>query len=551
MHIKYILKRMCPFLQVPPLVLHLQKSDIDWAYYAEKSERASVGLPKGSFWPRGKVLGGSSSINAMLYIRGNRRDYNSWEELGNPGWGWKNVLEYFKKSEDNKLDHLFDTHGDKFHGKGGPLKINKYWSMDEDMKYVIIDALQERGHQEIWDFNGEEHIGWATVAGTLDNGERASSARAFLAPIKDRSNLHVIKNAHVTKLVFRGNTNEVTGVQFLVNGKELTAKARKETVLSAGSLNTPQIMMLSGIGPKEHLDSFKIPVKADLKVGHNLQDHVIVPYFVSFYRTKKRAVKMDEAVSALYSYYMHRLGPVAGLGTTDYIGFINTENKTDPFPDLQIHNFYYKNGADQFEHFLKGAGFNEEIEGSLRDAYSQGNVLVYYVTLLKQEVPGKIELHNTDPLHQPKITTNYLESDKEVERAIRGIRMLQTLKGTQTYESAEAEEIHVKIQECDAVEYDSDDYWRCYSRYMSTTLYHPVGTAKMGPDSDPEAVLTPELKVRKVKSLRVVDASIMPIIPSGNTNAASIMVGEKGSDLIKASWADSIEQQRTLPKEEL
>lgn len=532
-------------------MLHLQKTDVDWAYYAEKSDKASLGLPKGSFWPRGKVLGGSSAINAMFYIRGNRRDYNTWEELGNPGWGWKDVLNYFKKSEDNKLEHLFEMHGNKYHGKDGPLKVNKYWSMDEDMKYVIIDALQERGHEEIWDFNAEDHIGWATVAGTLDKGVRSSTASAFLAPIKDRSNLHVIKHAHVTQLEFKKDTNEVTGVKFLVQGKELTAKARKETVLSAGSINTPQLLMLSGVGPKEHLNKLSIPVKADLPVGHNLQDHVIVPYIVSFYRNKKKPIKMDEAVSALYSYYMHRLGPIGGLGTTDYVGFLNTKNKTSPFPDIQIHNFYYRQGSDHFEQLLRCYGFNEEIEGSLREAFAEGNLLIYYVVLLKQAVPGKVELHNKDPLHPPKITTNYLEDDDEVETALRGIRMLQKLKGTTTYEAAEAEEVHVKISECDKLEYDSDDYWRCFIRYTSTTLYHPVGTAKMGPDSDPEAVTTPDLKVRKVKNLRVVDASIMPEIPSANTNAAAIMIGEKGSDLIKASWAEEIKQQKVLPKEEL
>lgn len=540
-------------MQVPNLVLHLQKTDVDWAYYAEKSEKASLGLPKGSFWPRGKVLGGSSAINAMIYLRGNRRDYNSWEELGNPGWGWKDALRYFKKSEDNTLDHLFESHGTKFHAKGGPLKVSKYWSMDEDMKYVIIDALQERGHQEIWDFNGEDHIGWATVSGTLDKGERASSASAFLAPIKERPNLHVIKHAHVTGLVYKSGTNEVNGVKFQLSGKELTAHAKKETVLSAGAVNTPQIMMLSGIGPKAHLDTLKIPVKADLKVGHNLQDHVIVPYFMSFYRKNKRHISGEEGVNALYSYYMHRLGPIAGLGTTDYVGFLNTQNETDPFPDIQVHNFYYRQGSDHFAHFLKGIGFNEDIEGSLKEAYSEGNVLAYYVTLLKQAVPGKIELHNTDPMHAPKITTNYLEEEAEVETALRGIRLLQKLQGTATYKQAEAEEIRIKLPECDSLEYDSDAYWKCYIRWMSTTLYHAVGSVKMGPDTDAEAVLTPELKVRGVKNLRVVDASIMPIIPSANTNAATIMVAEKASDLIKSSWAyagDSIEK-RTSPKEEL
>lgn len=493
-------------------------------------------MPKGSFWPRGKVLGGSSGINANLYLRGNRRDYNTWEELGNPGWGWKDALKYFKKSEDNTVEHLFEGSLGKFHSKGGPQKISKYWSMDEDMKYVIIDALQERGHEEIWDFNGEDHIGWATVQGTLDNGERASAARAFLSSIKERTNLHVIKHAHVTGLAFKGNTNEVTGVKFELQGKEMTATAKKETILSAGSVNTPQLLMLSGIGPKSHLESMKIPVKADLKVGHNLQDHVIVPYCVSFYRKNKKPIGAEEGVNALYSYYMHRMGPIGGIGTTDYIGFLNTVNKTGPFPDIQIHNFYYRQGSDHFAEFLDDAGYNEEIEGSLKEAYAEGNVLIYYVTLLKQAVPGKIELHNTDPKHAPKITTNYLEDEEELATALRGIRMLQKLKGTQTYVATEAEEIHVKISECDKLEYDTDEYWHCYIRWMSTTLYHPVGTAKMGPASDPEAVLTPELKVRNVKKLRVVDASVMPIIPSANTNAPTIMIGEKASDLIKSSW---------------
>lgn len=537
--------------QVPNLVLHLQKTDIDWGYFTEKSEKASLGLPNGSYWPRGKVLGGSSAINAMIYLRGNRRDYNTWEELGNPGWGWKDVLEYFKKSEDNKYDYLFELHGDKYHAKGGPLKVDKYWSMDENMKYVIIDALQEKGHQEIWDLNGDDHIGWATVQGTLDKGERASSARAFLSSIKDRPNLHVIKYAHVTNLVFKSGTNEVEGVEFLLNDKKFKAKAKKETVVSAGTVNTPQLLMLSGIGPKEHLNALNIPVKADLHVGHNLQDHVIVPYFVSFYRENKKPIQPDEGLNALYSYYMHRLGPIAGIGTTDYVGFINTKNSSDLFPDVQIHNFYFRMGSDHLHYFLKDASFNEEITQSIEEAFKEGNVLVYYVTLLKQEVPGKIELRSTNPKDPPKIFTGYLEDDEEVKTAIRAIRMLQDMKDTPTYKTAEGKEMRIKLSTCDKLEFDSDLYWECYIRHLSTTLYHPVGTAKMGPDSDAEAVLSPSLQVRNVKNLRVADASIMPNIVSANTNAATIMIGEKASDLIKSTWADYVEEDNQVPKDEL
>lgn len=524
------------------MVLNLQKTDIDWQYYAEKSDKASLSIPKGTYWPRGKVLGGSGAINALIYLRGNRKDYNSWEELGNHGWGWNDALHYFKKSEGNKIDHLQELHGGKFHSKEGPLSVDKYWSMDENMKYVIIDALQEKGHQEIYDFNGEEHIGWATVFGTIKKGERNSPASAFLTPIVDRPNLHVIKHAHVTKIDFEGDSNKVSGVKFLLNGKELTAKAKKETILSAGAVNTPQILMQSGIGPKEHLSSLGIPVKADLKVGHNLQDHVIVPYFVSCFRDNQQQLDPQQLGGILYSYFMHRMGPLAGLGTTDYIGFLNMDNSSSPFPDLQIHNFYFKQGVSHFPLFMSLIGYSEEMTESLMQKFEEGSILIYYLTLLKQEVPGRIELRSTDPRDPPKIFTNYLEDDSEVRRVTKGIRMLQQLKGTSTYKFAEAEEIHVKIGACDKLEYDSDEYWECYIRHTSTTLYHPVGTAKMGPDSDPDAVLDSELNVRGVEKLRVIDASVMPIIPSANTNAPTIMVGEKGSDLIKAAH-----QQKDTP----
>lgn len=264
---------------------------------------------------------------------------------------------------------------------------------------------------------------------------------------------------------------------------------------------------------------------------------MIVPYFVSFYRENKRPISAETAINALYSFYMHRMGPIAGLGTTDYTGFINTKNSSDPFPDIQIHNFYYRIGSDHFHKFLDAIGFNEEIEKSLREAYEEGNIVAYYLVLLKQDEPGKIELRSTDPLAPPKIFPNYLQTEREIEALRQGIRVMQKLYDTTSYKQAEAKEIHVKISECDKLKYDSDEYWECYIRYTSSTLYHPVGTAKMGPDSDADAVLDPQLRVRNVKNLRVIDASVMPIIPSANTNAASIMIGEKGADYIKESWS--------------
>lgn len=531
------------------MVLFLQKTAIDWQYYAEKSDKASLSIPNGTYWPRGKVLGGCSAINAMIYLRGNRRDYDNWKEMGNPGWGAEDAMFYFKKSEDNKLTHLFDEHGDLFHGKGGPLTVNKFWNMDEDMKLVLQDAFNEKGYKEYWDLNGGDHIGFASVPGTIDKGERVSTASAFLAPNKDRKNLHVIKNALVTELEFsKEKKNEVVGVRFQIGDNKLVAKAKKETILSAGTVNTPQLLMLSGIGPRAHLEDLKIPVKADLSVGLNLQDHVIVPYYLSVYRTKQKVLSQEEIVNNLYSYFMHRLGPVAGLGTTDWTGFINTKNSTDLFPDIQIHNFYYRKGLPHFTSYLSQAGYSQEVVDSLMEKHEAGNVLVFYVVLLKQAVPGKIELRSKNPEDPPKIFANYLDDQEEIATFTRGLRLLQELHDAKAFKIAEAEEIRVKISACDSIEYSSDAYWECYIRHMSTTLYHAVGTAKMGPDSDPHAVVDSELKVKKVDRLRVIDASIMPIIPSANTNAATIMVGEKGSDLIKSTWDPKRDE---IKKEEL
>ncbi|XP_059607738.1 glucose dehydrogenase [FAD, quinone]-like [Phlebotomus argentipes] len=522
--------------EIPAMVFDMVGSEYDWKYRTEKSDKAGL-ASEGISWPRGKILGGSSSINVMLYVRGNRQDYDNWEALGNTGWKYKDVLRYFKKSQDNGNSDLFEMSGSDYHAIGGPLKTGTFYSATDTMRNVILNGAQSVGFRKNDDVNGADQMGWGATLGTVANGRRYSAAKAFLQPAENRTNLHVILNAQATKVLLNDN-GDAEGVEFQYKDKTFTVKSSKETILSAGSINTPQILMNSGIGPKKHLESLGIDVKKDLSVGLNLQDHIFIPFYLKFHTSERfdaEAAKREIADN-IFLYILHQIGPLSGIGVTDIMGFINTQNDTSTLPDVQILNAHFLRGLPSFSTFITRFGYNEEITNSLLEEYKRGDILVHAIVLMRQKVPGKIELRSKDPLEYPKITANYLEDQSEIETVIRAIRILQKMSQTKYYQKHEAQPVRVKLSACDILEEDSDAYWECYVRHMTASCFHPVGTTKMGPESDPEAVVDHELHVRGVKGLRVADASIMPVIPSGNTNAPTIMVGEKAADMIASHW---------------
>ncbi|GAB0093749.1 glucose dehydrogenase [Sergentomyia squamirostris] len=523
--------------EIPNLFFSMQHSAYDWDFRAEKSDKASKSIKNGSFWPRGKMLGGSSSINAMVYIRGNRRDYDQWEANGNTGWGWKNVLEYFKKSEGNKDDMIADYGGEgEFHGRDGPLKVESF-SSTSPLKFVITGAAHELGYELLTDVNGEEHIGYAYMQGTINKGKRCSAAKAFLNPAKDRPNLHIVKYAHVIDLKIENDV--VTGVRININGtKEMIAKAKKEVILSAGAINTPQILMLSGIGPEKHLKKIGVPVVKNLPVGRNLQDHPVVPMFFKFHKSDAHQVSREELLDAVYMYLSHGIGFLTNHETVDTTGFVNTKNDS-VFPDIQYHHFSYQKQAPELFFVLSTISFEKNIIEKVMEENKDQDIIMVMVTLLNPKSRGKIVLRSNEPEHKPKIYAGYLEDQADVETFMRGEKLYyDKFLPTEAFKSTEGDFIRIPIPECDKLTFASDEYWECYTRNLVTTLYHPAGTAKMGPETDKEAVVDPRLKVKGIKNLRVIDCSIMPEIVSGNTNAPTIMIGEKGADLIKEDWKD-------------
>lgn len=475
----------------------------------------------------------------MLYVRGNRRDYDRWEQNGNPGWGFDDVLPYFKKSENNKNPNVADLNGGKYHGKDGYLNV-EYFPTNSPLIDDVFEGAKELGYKYLEDINGEEHVGFGRAQGTIVNGTRCSPAKAFLNPVKDRPNLHIMKHTRVINIE-QDKKGVYRWVNFLIDEEHLrAAKAGKELIISAGAINTPQILMLSGIGPKPLLESVGIEVVADLPVGNNLQDHVVIPLYFQINKSTAKAVTLQDLANSYHQYILYKEGFLASHDVTSAMGFINTVNFTDEYPDAQLHFFMFNKGANNSLLFSSKIGFDENVSNSLNELTIESDVMSIFVTLLNPKSRGTVKIKSMDcnPYTPPEIVPNYFEDKEDIDTLVRAIRIAQRLANTKALKRNEAEISKINVPGCKDLKFDSDEYWECYSRHVTMTLYHPVGTAKMGPEDDLSSVVDSRLKVKKVKGVRVVDGSILPSIVSGNTNAPIMMIAEKASDMIKEDWQE-------------
>lgn len=480
-----------PNIKIPAAFAKQFKTSLDWDFATEPEPHCDG---RSLYVPRGKSLGGSSSMNAMLYVRGRPLDYDLWEADGCPGWGWNDVKPYFLKSEDNVRGASDD------HAVGGPLRVENPRS-PRKLTERMLEAVAAAGIPRIADYNGPEQDGAAWAQVTQKGGRRWSAADAFLRPALKRPNLEVITNALVTGIDLDGG--RATAVRYRdADGAEHALAPAREIVLSAGAIGSPQILMLSGIGPAGHLGDVGAPVVHDLPgVGGNLQDH---PYVVCVWSVRvPESLYGADKPKGVAEWALRRTGPLAST-VAEAFAFVRSRPGL-PAADLQFHlapAYFVDNGFEEHE----------------------GHAITMGPVLVSPKSRGAVRLRSADPAAKPRILTNSLAEPEDVAALVAGVKMTREFAGEPSLATVIDREIYPGADVRDDADIEAD------ARRRVELLYHPAGTCRMGSGED--AVVDPELRVRGIEGLRVADASIMPLIPGGNTNAPTIMIGEKAADLI-------------------
>jgi choline dehydrogenase-like flavoprotein len=486
-------KDRSPNIKIPAAFPNQFHTKLDWDFTTEPEPHVDN---RPLYVPRGKSLGGSSSMNAMLYARGRPFDYDGWAAQGAPGWSYAEVLPYFKKSEDNVRG------ASEFHGVGGPLRVSEQRS-PRPMDAALLEACAAAGIPRIADYNGPEQDGASMFQVTQRNGRRWSSADAFLRSVLRRPNLEVRTNALVLGLELTGN--RAVGVR-LRRGRrgEEVVRAEREVLLCAGAVGSPQLLLLSGIGPAEELKQVGVHPRHDLPgVGRNLQDHpfVTILWEVSDQRTLYGADKPKP----LAEWILRRSGPLSST-VAEVVAFVRTRGGL-PAADIQFHMgavYFEDHGAEEYE----------------------GHCMTIAPVLVSPRARGQVWLRSADPTDKPRIITNTLAPPEDLGSMIAGMRLARQIAGQSPVRETIVREIKPGSGAVDDEELAAD------LRRRLMLIYHPVGTCRMS-DTEPSAVVDSQLRVQGIEALRVVDASIMPIIPGGNTNAPTIMIAEKAADLIR------------------
>jgi choline dehydrogenase len=475
----------------------MHNPSVDWCYNTEPDKTmANRSIP----YPRGKTLGGSSSINGLLYIRGQEQDYNIWRQLGNKGWGWKDVLPYFIKAENQERGK------NEFHGVDGPLSVSDP-RIKLDLLERFIDAAVEKGIPKIDDFNKGNNFGCGYFQVTEKNGLRCSAAVGYLNPIKKRQNLLIETNCHVQKINFEGTKAE--SVSFWKNGKLNKIVANNEIILSAGSIGSPQILQASGIGDGNKLSNLGINTISELKgVGQNLQDHLMFRPVYKVKNIKSLNKKINSLLGNLLiglEFIFNRSGPMT-MGASQLCLFAKSDASRET-PNLQFH--------------VQPISTDKLGGSALHDFHA----FTPTVANVRPSSRGEVNIVSSDSRENPKIKMNYLSTEDDRKVAADGLRLVRDIVfKSETFKKFDPDELRPGAQ------FQSDEELVQEGSKFTQTIFHPVGTCKMGQDDT--SVVDEKLKVKGIKNLRVIDASVMPNITSGNTNAPTIMIAEKGADMI-------------------
>ncbi|KAI8045070.1 glucose dehydrogenase [FAD, quinone] [Drosophila gunungcola] len=529
------------FISDVPLTAALtQMTRYNWGYKAEPTENACQGLKGGVCnWPKGRGVGGTSLINFMLYTRGHRRDYDEWAAANNSGWSYDEVLPYFRKSERIGIPELYKS---PYHGRHGPLDV-QYTDYRSQLLKAFLKSGREMGY-DITDPNGEQLMGFARSQATIRNGRRCSTSKAFIQPVVHRKNLHISMKSWVTRLIIDPITKTVIGVEFVKQRQRFVVRARKEVILSAGTIASPQILMLSGVGPADHLREHNITVVQDLQVGYNLQDHITLNglVFVVNDSTVNDARLLNP--SDIFRYLIAGQGPYTIPGGAEAFAFVRTPSSSfaTDYPDMELVLGAGSLSGDRFGTMRNLLGITDEFYDTMFGDLQSKETFGLVPVLLRPKSRGRISLRSRNPFHWPRMEPNFMQHPDDVRAMIEGIEMILKLARSKPMVKMGTRFHDRPFPGCQHLKFASEEYWRCCLRRYGSSLQHQSGTCKMGPATDKSSVVDAQLRVHGIRGLRVVDASVLPNVPAGHTNAVVIMVAEKASDMIKDAW-----RMRTTP----
>lgn len=464
-------------------------------------------------------MGGSGSINGLVYSRGVQADFDKWAKEGNPGWSWKDVLPYIKKIE-NFQSRNIDL---KFRGFNGPLNI-AHVKPEIPLQKAFIEANEEIGIPFLEDYNAEKVSGVSNIQHNIQNGRRVSGANNYIRPAWTRINLNVTLKAFVTKVLVDAKTKTAHGVEFVHNNRKFRAHAKKEVVLSGGSANTPQLLMLSGIGPKQDLEKLGIDVIQDLPVGKFMKDHIgfLNLFFSSNY------VEPTQTTNKLIQEFLQGKGAFTAPSYYRAISYFNTKNKSSPNPNIEIDFTPPRPVGINIPQF---ANYKKEVTDYV-NSINQSTHWNFQLYFLHPKSSGTITLKSANAKDFPLIDSRVFENEEDLEDMYRGIKIALKLIDTSVGRKFDLK-LNLNLPSCSKHKPMSKNYWYCLLRLLALPAYHLSSTAKMGPRNDPLAVVDHELKVYGIKNLRVVDVSIVPSTVTGHINAQAFLIGEKGADLIK------------------
>ncbi|XP_046386895.1 glucose dehydrogenase [FAD, quinone]-like [Ischnura elegans] len=528
---------------VPALSNSLQNTDADWGFLSDGEGKYCLGMVNHKCrWAQGKTIGGSSALNRMIYFRGNKADYDKWVKEGNKGWGYKDLETAFEIAEGITAEA----------GETGHLELEPIGGY-EPLLYSLFDAAREIGNQVDYQADKSARLGYYQVMAMISGGQRSSVAKGFLAPIKSRTNLHITKNTSVLRILFDSNKRAI-GVECERNGRVFQIRVRKEIIISSGAFAAAQLLMNSGIGPKEHLTQLGIKVVANLPVGNNMQGHIQLPAVVA---SINRGVSEPQdstksSIRSVVDYLVDQIGPLSQIGYGKMVGFIDSTHANKSLPDIQMTFSYFNKGdTATLLTTLSTFGYGNEVITAYTNLLEEADLLVITPSIQHPESLGCVRLASKNPKDRPKITPNFFSNSNDENTLfggiIEGLRLLKTC----SLRISTRVEPRVLLPQClprgvrpgrisatgniDDTPIMNKSYWSCVARMMAAPDYLPVGTCKMGPNSA-TSVVDPYLRVHSVDGLRVIDPAAMPHITTGDTTGSAVGFAINACQILKRAW---------------